>query len=156
MAYDWYWDRPGASLLLSGGLCNSPSATCSTSHCEFSVFGTRLDPCRLLADDVAEYAGLVLHTPPHFCGQHLFGLELLGGEPAGFPGIGVVAARVDIHRSIAVFRPCVNGQVRLRNNDDTANPLRVKAVKCGLEDLRVCFFRGLDENICHFVDVAED
>jgi hypothetical protein len=46
--------------------------------------------------------------------------------------------------------------MRLRNNDDTANPLWVKAVKCGLENLRVRFFRGFDEDIGYGIDIAED
>ena len=42
-----------------------------------------------------------------------------------------VAAGEDVHGGVTMFRPCVNGDMALRDDDDAAHPLRGKVMEVG-------------------------
>ena len=48
----------------------------------------------------------------------------------GFRHFGATAGE-DVHRRVAVFRPCVDGHMAFRDDDDAANTLRREVMEVG-------------------------
>jgi hypothetical protein len=60
--------------------------------------------------------------------------ELLHEVVGGHLGLEDVAAGEDVHRGVAILRPGVDRQVRLGDDDDSADAERVELVKDDVDD----------------------
>jgi hypothetical protein len=86
------------------------------------------------AEHVRELAVTLFDSAFEFGCKHAGGVKRVCCIFASEPGIGMVAARVKIHRRIAFLRPGVDRNVGFREDHRSRNPLRFKAVECALQN----------------------
>jgi hypothetical protein len=87
---------------------------------------------------------------------HVLGLEMLREVVVGAPGVHLGAARVDVDRGEAEFRPGVDREVRFLDHDDAGDAVRVEIVEHDVDDGGLRIFRGADHDLFDFSDISDD
>ena len=113
--------------------------------------------CRFViaGNDVRERSAGLRDPALHFGGQHGLCGERLSREFCREPRIGMVATRVKIHCGIAGFRPRVNRDMRLGENDHAGDALRFETMERDFHNSRSRCPCRADHHLADRIDVGE-
>lgn len=95
------------------------------------------------------------HTPLYLSRRGVFRFKMFDQIIARIPRIDGVTAGENVNRSVANFRPRVNRQMGLGNDDDTADTLGAKLVKCDFSHFSTGFKSGLHHNFLYCLSVID-
>jgi hypothetical protein len=96
------------------------------------------------------------HAALHFDRGHIFRLKFLGGKRIRSPGINFGAARKNVEGSEIIFRPGMNRQMRLGNDDHAGDPVRVKRMEDDIHDPRMRMFGRFHHDGFNFMNIVQD
>ena len=91
----------------------------------------------------------------HFEHRVCFGIESLFQIVKCQPGIDIVAAGEKISRGVLIFRPCVNRQMALLDDNNAGDAPRRKMVKIRAYDRGVGLGRGADHGVFNISDIVQ-
>src|SRR5579863_1128644 len=106
----------------------------------------RAENAVIAADDVRKIAVALLNSTLELGRQDAACTQRFRGVFASKPWVGVVAARIKIHRRVTLLGPRMDRDVRFGQNDRSGNALRFKAMKSALHDGSARGLRGSDHH----------